>query len=87
MRLVALAVLLAAAPAFAQSRQLTMPEAVELAMRQHPSVRQSQASVEAAEGRIDLAKTTQRPNVSVSANVGTGSTRQAPCAADPCRAQ
>ena len=83
MRLVALAVLLAAAPAFAQSKQLTMPEAVELAMRQHPSVRQSQASVDAAEGRIDLAKTAQRPNVSVSANAGTGSTRPAPCAADP----
>jgi outer membrane protein len=84
MRAVAVALFVAAAgPAFAQPQRLTMQEAVDLALRQHPSVRQAQASVEAARGRVDLARVPLRPTVSVSGTVTTGSSRPIPCAADP----
>lgn len=72
-----------AGPAFAQPERLTMHEAVELALRQHPAVRQSRASVEAARGRVDLARVPLRPTVSVSGTVTSGSSRPVPCAADP----
>jgi outer membrane protein len=70
-------------PAFAQSAQkLTMAEAVDVAMRQNPAVRQSQAAFTAAQGRVDLAKVPLHPTVSVSASVTEGSRRSGPCATD-----
>lgn len=72
-----------ASPAFAQSAQkLTMAQAVDVAMRQNPSVRQSQAAYTAAQGRIDLAKVPLHPTVAVSASVAEGSRRTQPCAND-----
>ena len=71
--------LLVAAPAFAQqAQQLTIEQAVQIAMKQQPSLRQSRAQVEAARGRVDQVKATQRPQVTLSAGVsesGGGATR------------
>jgi outer membrane protein len=67
---VVLCVVLAAAPAYAQSAQmLTIEQAVEMAMRQQPTLRQSRAQVEAAKGRVDQVRATARPQVTVSAGV------------------
>lgn len=72
-----LLVALLAAPAFAEPRQetLTLPRAIEIAMKQQPSIRQAQASIEAAEGRVDQAKVARKPTLSVSASVGVSSGR------------
>ena len=80
-RVVVVAALVAiTSPAFAQSAQkLTMAEAVDVAMRQNPAVRQSQAAFTAAQGRVDLAKVPLHPTVSVSASVTEGSRRTGPC--------
>jgi outer membrane protein TolC len=83
MKVVLVALLVIASPAFAQPKQLSMPEAVDLALRQHPSVRQAQASVEAAQGRIDLARTPLHPTVTLSASASTGSSRPVACMSDP----
>jgi outer membrane protein len=53
---------------------LTLERAIEIAMRQQPSLRQSQAALEAARGRVDLARVARRPTIAVDATVGTGST-------------
>jgi outer membrane protein len=72
-----LIVALLASPAIAQPRQetLTLPRAIEIAMKQQPSIRQAQASIEAAEGRIDQARVARKPTVSVSASLGASSGR------------
>ncbi len=72
-----LVVALLATPAFAEPRQetLTLPRAIEIAMKQQPSIRQAQASIEAAEGRVDQAKVARKPTVTVSASVGVSSGR------------
>lgn len=44
-------------------------------MKQQPSIRQAQASIEAAEGRVDQAKVARKPTVTVSASVGVSSGR------------
>lgn len=72
-----LALALLAAPAGAQPRQetLTLERAIELALQQQPSVRQTRAQIEAAQGRIDQARVARRPTVALSASVAAGSTR------------
>jgi outer membrane protein TolC len=54
---------------------VTLQQAVELAMQQQPQLRQQKAQVEAALGRVDLARTARRPTVSVSASLAAGSSR------------
>jgi outer membrane protein len=66
----ALALALVAAPAHAQTAQpLTIEQAVEIAMKQQPSLRQSRAQVEAARGRVDQVEATRRPQVTLSASL------------------
>jgi len=63
-------------PAFAQPQPkvLTIEQAVEIAMTNQPSLRQSRAAIEAARGHVDAVEATRRPTVSLSlsANVGGG---------------
>jgi outer membrane protein len=69
----ALCALLLASPAAAQPQTLTMEQAVEIAMKQQPTLRQSRAQVEAARGRVDQVEVTRRPTLSLSANASIGS--------------
>jgi len=55
---------------------LTLERAIEIAMKQQPTLRQSQAQVEAARGRVDLAHVARTPTVTLDATVGTGSTQR-----------
>ncbi|HEX3760774.1 MAG TPA: TolC family protein [Kofleriaceae bacterium] len=55
---------------------LTLDRAIEIAMRQQPSLRQSQAALEAARGRVDLARVGRNPTVVLDGTVGTGSSIQ-----------
>ena len=65
---VVLTALLLAAPVAAQPAQtLTMEQAVDIAMQQQPSLRQSRAQVEAARGRVDQVEASRRPQVTLSA--------------------
>lgn len=64
----ALCALLLASPAAAQPRTLTMEQAVDIAMKEQPALRQSRAQAEAAQGRVDQVRVTQRPTLSLSAN-------------------
>lgn len=50
---------------------LTLERAIEIAMRQQPSLRQSKAQLEAAQGRVDLARVGTRPTIGLDASVGT----------------
>jgi outer membrane protein len=52
---------------------LTLERAVEIAMRQQPTLRQSQAALEAARGRVDLAKVARNPTLVVDGTLGIGS--------------
>lgn len=52
---------------------LTLERAIEIAMQQQPTVRQSKAQLEAAQGRVDLAHVARRPTLSVDASVGSRS--------------
>jgi outer membrane protein len=54
---------------------LTLERAIEIAMRQQPSIRQSRAQLEAAKGRVDLSRVARRPTVQLGASLGTGSSR------------
>jgi len=54
---------------------LTLERAVEIAMRQQPSLRQSKAQLEATQGRVDLSRVARNPTVQLGATVGTGSSR------------
>lgn len=49
---------------------LTLARAIEIAMRQQPSLRQSRAQREAAQGRVDQARVPRNPTVEVSAGAG-----------------
>lgn len=75
--LVAAPLVTLSAPASAEPRQetLTLPRAIELALKQQPSIRQAQASIEAAEGRVDQARVARRPTVTLSASLGASSGR------------
>ena len=53
---------------------LSLERAIEIAMRQQPILRQSQAALEAARGRADLARVARNPTVVLDATAGTGST-------------
>ncbi|HEY6174462.1 MAG TPA: TolC family protein, partial [Kofleriaceae bacterium] len=52
---------------------LTLERAIEIAMRQQPSLRQSKAQVEAAQGRADLARVARNPTIALDATAGTSS--------------
>jgi outer membrane protein len=54
---------------------LTLERAIEIAMRQQPSLRQSRAQLDAAHGRVDLSRVARRPIVQLGASAGTGSSR------------
>src|SRR5262247_3842539 len=54
---------------------LTLERAVEIAMRQQPSLRQSKAQLDAAQGRVDLSRVGTRPTVGLSGTLATGSSR------------
>jgi outer membrane protein len=53
---------------------LTMARAVELAEKQHPTIRIARAAVEAALGRVDSAAVVEHPTVTLSAGLDAGST-------------
>ena len=63
--------------------KLSMTRAVELAVRQHPTLRQARAAASAAAARIDLAHVPLHPTVNTSANLTTGSSRGTVSATDP----
>jgi outer membrane protein len=56
---------------------LTLERAIEIAMRQQPSLRQSKAQLEAALGRADLARVARNPTIALDATAGTGSALKA----------
>jgi outer membrane protein len=64
---------------------LTLERAIEIAMRQQPSLRQSRAQVEAAQGRVDLSRVARRPTVGLSASLAAGSSPPRPCDDDPAQ--
>ena len=73
-----------AAPATSGTPEvLTLDRAIEIAMKQQPSLRQSKAQLEAAQGRVDLARTARNPTIALDASVGSRSSRSAPTAAAP----
>ena len=67
-----------AVPAAAQPRTetITLQRAIELALQQHPSVKQTRAAIESAEARIQGAKVAGRPTVSLQASVAESSSRE-----------
>ncbi|MEO8842183.1 MAG: TolC family protein [Kofleriaceae bacterium] len=65
--------LTASETAVAGKLTLTMARAVEIAQKTQPSQRAALATVEAAKGRVDSARTAEHPNVTLSASVSTGS--------------
>ncbi|HEY5949389.1 MAG TPA: TolC family protein [Kofleriaceae bacterium] len=69
LRLILCAALLSA-PAYAEPTQtLTIEQAVQIAMKQQPSLRQSRAQLEAARGRVDQVEAGRRPQVTLSASL------------------
>lgn len=70
-----LMILALAAPAGAQpgAEALTLPRAIEIAMQQQPNIRAVKANIEASRGRVDQARVALRPQLSVDASVGAGS--------------
>jgi len=63
----------AAPPTTTGPEVLTLERAIEIAMRQQPSLRQSKAQVEAAQGRADLARVARNPTIALDATAGTSS--------------
>jgi outer membrane protein TolC len=53
---------------------LTLDRAIEIAMKQQPSLRQTRAQLEAAQGRVDQSRVASRPTLALDATAGTGST-------------
>jgi outer membrane protein TolC len=64
--------LLLAAPAAAEPQTLSMEQAVEIALEQQPTLRQSRAQVEASLGRVEQVEATRRPTLSLSASASIG---------------
>src|ERR1044071_9228235 len=62
---------------------LTLERAIEIAMKQQPSLRQTRAQLEAAQGRVDLARTARLPSIVLEASLGSRSSRNAPTTAAP----
>jgi len=54
---------------------LTLERAIEIAMRQQPSLRQTKAQLEAANGRAELSRVGARPTIGLSGTLATGSSR------------
>jgi outer membrane protein TolC len=52
---------------------LTLERAIEIAMKQQPSLRQTKAQLEAAQGRVDQSRVAGRPTVVLDATLGTSS--------------
>lgn len=71
---ITLCALLAAIPVHAQApaQTLTMEQAVQIALEQQPSLRQSRALIEAARGRADAVRTNLKPQVTLSAGADVG---------------
>jgi outer membrane protein len=70
----------AAPPAGASAPEiLTLERAIEIAMRQQPSLRQTKAQLEAAQGRVDQARVIRSPTVTLNATVAIGSTLSRAC--------
>lgn len=67
-----LSLLLLATPVFAEPQTLSMEQAVEIALKQQPSLRQSRAQVEASLGRIDQVEATRKPTLALSASASIG---------------
>ena len=67
-----LSALLIATPAAAETQTLSMEQAVEIALKQQPTLRQSRAQVEAALGRVEQVEATKHPTLSLSANASIG---------------
>jgi outer membrane protein len=63
--------------------ELTMPRAVELAMKQNPTLRQARASAAASAARVELSRVPLRPTLNAAGTLGTGSRRPVACAGDP----
>lgn len=68
----AMCVLLLAPPAAAEPQTLSMEQAVEIALRQQPALRQSRAQVEASLGRVAQIEATKRPTLSLSTSASIG---------------
>jgi outer membrane protein len=87
MRLAWVPILLASGAAVAQpaADTLTLDRAIEIALAQQPAIRQSRAALEAANGRVDLARVARKPTVTLSATAGYGSAPVRPCADDPTK--
>jgi outer membrane protein TolC len=60
---------------------LTLERAIEIAMRQQPSLRQSRAQLEAAQGRVDLSRVARNPTIALSATAATHSSSSSNIAA------
>jgi len=58
---------------------LTLDRAIEIAIKQQPSLRQTRAQLEAAQGRVDQAHVAARPTIGLSATAGIGSTQVHAC--------
>ncbi|MBX3157610.1 MAG: TolC family protein [Deltaproteobacteria bacterium] len=54
---------------------LTLERAIEIAVQQQPALRQTRAQIEAANGRVDLARVARAPTANLGASLNTGSTR------------
>ncbi|HEU4728915.1 MAG TPA: TolC family protein, partial [Kofleriaceae bacterium] len=68
----------AAAPATGAAPEvLTLERAIEIAMRQQPSLRQTKAQLEVAQGRADLARVARNPTITLDATAGSRSGSQA----------
>jgi OMF family outer membrane factor len=58
---------------------LTLERAIEIAMKQQPTLREAKAALDAAEGRIDQAKVLRNPTISLGASASIGSVQEHPC--------
>lgn len=68
-------------PAATGAMVLTLQQALDIAAKQQPSLRQSRATAEAAAGRVDQAKVIRNPLVNLGASLGTGSKSPHSCMA------
>ncbi|HEY4057639.1 MAG TPA: TolC family protein [Kofleriaceae bacterium] len=59
----------------AHEETLTLQKAIDLAMKQQPTIRQARAAIEGAEGRVDAAKVARKPTVALQASLGASSSR------------
>ncbi len=72
--LLLLASALASADPSPTPQTLTLDQAIALALQHLPALRQSQAAIESARGRVDLANVARKPTVTLSGSIALGST-------------